>query len=255
MINENEIPFNQTSILMAIILLTTTIAGYVKIENGVPSSYIVMGGVVFLLFCFTVIFIVYMIKIKNKTATDMHMGSIRIIPIFGWIYSHSSLYQRMAKKLVSDEAVQGCKNALENMKHNGIYRFEKEWINFCKYFTKIDASDKNQKIIHSLALGVLNAKIENETDIARVHLDNKMIIIRNTKTLKDMNLANFLKEKLRYELSLIQERDHKYEEDEVTEEALQKEIAKRTSWLNKLKEELVEENTDLTFKEMCKIQN
>jgi len=71
------------------------------------------------------------------------------------------------------------------------------------------------------------------------------------KLLKDVpEMADFLRNKLTKQRT---EKDV-YRSSEISPEAFKVEIKERTSWLNKLRENLTESNVNFTFKEMCKIQ-
>ncbi len=185
-------------------------------------------------------------KVLAKKADHWEINSLKIAPFgIGLLCIYWPPYQRMARKLASDEAIQECKNAVNDMEIN---YFKDGWNAFSDWFSKID-SKENFDIKYSFISRALCARINHEKEEVRKELRKKLGSIMNSKAFQELDLADFLREELLDKTT----HDYTYTEDEITKEALEKETTKRTSGLDELRENLVASNMDWTFKEMCRI--
>lgn len=191
-------------------------------------------------------------KIIRKNAQWWEMNTIKFAPFgIGLLCIYWPPYQRMARKLVSDEFIQVCENALDNLRRTQSRSyFEIEWQHFGKWFSKIESSTENSELRHTLIYDVLLTRIKCATREATEELRMKLLSILKTKAYKEMELADFIRVEME---DAILGKDE-YTEADVTQKALENELSKRTSWLKKLLENLTESNIDLTFKEMYKIK-
>ncbi len=189
-----------------------------------------------MLICFFALFIMCMIKVSNKTATFTHIALIRIVPFFGWIYKYSSTYQRMERKLISDEAIQRCECALESMSYTGgnPNPFKDGWGYFKNQFLKIEVSDETLDRRYTLVSNVLHKIQDHAESETKKNLRRKLIDIMNAKAFHEMELADFLREELLDKIT----RDSTHMESVVSQQTFETKIKRKTARIVGLQERL-----------------
>jgi len=104
---------------MTIAFLILPILGYAMIHF--QQSYLMFYFSIFFGAGFLLIFLIKpAYKILRRNALWWEMRNLALAPFgIGLLRIYWKPYQRMARKLASDEAIQGCENALESMSYTG----------------------------------------------------------------------------------------------------------------------------------------
>ena len=175
-------------------------------------------------------------KIHKTKANRYEMYFFKIAPFgIGLLCRYWPPYQRMARRLVNDEAIQCCENALEEMSDD----FRCGWEQFCECFLKIEVSDETRKKRYELVRNAINVNIK----LKKINLENGFRItaegIKSRLLLQHEDVAEFLK-KEEFDKATCTHFD-------ISEEIFEKKFRSSISHFLDLQKELTEENSTEIF--------
>ncbi len=242
---KNNYWYYTINMLITVSFCATMIIAYTKTNPWITTSVIIYIA----LFSYFLL-IKPAIKIYGGTADIEDLNAIGVFPILGLFRTHCTLYQLMEKKLANGKAIQECENALESMSYTGgnSNDLRDGWDYFKDWFPKIDDSNETCKERCTLMESALSIAIRHE----EIDLHNSFDE-RATQT--GYALLMEYKNEKEIEKTLRKKIQRNAVFQDISPRAFDAELKERTSRLDKLRENLITSNMDLTFKEMCKIQN
>ena len=196
--------------------------------------------VVVFVFLFVLVLLKPTITILNGNADHFDMSSFVFVPIIGLLRIYWKPYQRMAQKLMNEDAFKECEKALELMKNS----IEAGWPQFCENFPKIEVSDETRKRRYELVKLALQYCVANGIREAKNELRIRGDILAYKELLKNVvNIANPLYSELKQKILNFEK---KCDNMEITQDAYDKELEKRVSVFVKLQKKLNDTNGSST---------
>ena len=181
-------------------------------------------------------------KINKAKADRYEMYFFKIAPFgIGLLCRYWPPYQRMARRLVNDEAIQGCENALNIMERD----FKSGWKQFREWFPKIEVSDQTRKKRYELVKTAMHFAIKHEETSLRNSFRDRAIRTGNALLLDTVNIEKILRDEISNNAAF----------QDISQKAFDLELEKRSYELFRIREMLFISNTDWVFEEMCKIEN